>query len=112
MNSKVVQKVLARDSWCWHCATESGLVIHHRRNRGMGGSTKLDRADNLIRVCAGYNLAMEAEANVASQARDMGHKLGSWDGFDTPLFDKGLGAWFILTEKGEKLPSQPPQFLI
>lgn len=112
MNSKVVQKVLARDTWCWHCGTESGLVIHHRRGRKMGGSKILDRLDNLIRVCAAYNLLMESDANIATQARDMGHKLGSWDGFDTPLFDKGLVAWFILTEKGEKLPSGPPQFLI
>jgi hypothetical protein len=78
----------------------------------MGGSKKLDRADNLIRVCAGYNFAMESDPDIAEDAREKKHKLGSWDGFDTPLFDNGLGAWFILTEKGDKLPSQPPQFLI
>jgi len=112
MNSKLVQTIIGRDAWCWHCGTDTGLVIHHRKNRGMGGSKKLDRADNLIRVCAGYNFAMESDPDIAEDAREKKHKLGSWDGFDTPLFDNGLGAWFILTEKGEKLPSQPPQFLI
>lgn len=79
----------------------------------MGGrGNKLDRPENLIRVCAQYNFEMESNANTASQARDYGHKLGSWDGFDTPVFDVSLGSWFILTNDGRKVPSGPPMYLI
>ena len=112
MKPKLIKLIKERDVWCWHCGAEDGLQIHHRRNKGMGGSVKLDRADNLIRVCAWLNYQMEQNAQVANDARDHGWKLGSWDGFDTPVFDKPLGAWFILTSDGRKVPSGPPSFLI
>lgn len=110
--AKVYQAVKERDAWCWHCGTETELVLHHRRNRGMGGSIKLDRQDNLIRVCSRYNFEMESNPKIAAEARERGHKLGSWDGFDTPILDVALGKWFILTNDGRKVPSGPPMFLI
>lgn len=111
--AKIYNQVKERDAWCWHCGTEANLVLHHRQNRGMGGrGNKLDRADNLIRVCSEYNFMMEANADVASQARELGHKLGSWDGYDTPVFDKALVKWFTLTQDGRKVESHPPMYLI
>lgn len=101
-----------RDSWCWHCGESDTLQVHHRRNRGMGGSKVLDRFDNLIRVCAWLNYAMEQNADIAAEAREMGWKLGQWDGFDTPVFDKTLVKWFILTQDGRKVESTPPMYLI
>lgn len=101
-----------RDPYCIHCGADDTLQTHHRQNRGMGGSKKLDRLDNLIRICAWLNYMMEQDANVAAEARDMGWKLGSWDGFDTPVFDKTLQTWFILTADGRKVPSTPPMYLI
>ena len=68
----------------------------------MGSSKLLDRYDNLIRVCAELNYAMEANADIASEAREKGWKLGQWDSFDKPVFDNVLGKWFALTKEGSK----------
>lgn len=78
----------------------------------MGGSTKLDRFDNLIRICAWLNYAMESDAAVASEARDKGWKLGQWDSFDSPVYDQVQGQWFALSEDGQKIQTHPPQYLI
>ena len=106
----VRDQVKARDSHCWHCGAYDDLQVHHRQNRGMGGSKLLDRADNLVLVCAAYNYAMESSAEVAKLARERGHKLGSWDGFDTPILDVPMGIWFILTSDGRKVRGQPLHF--
>jgi hypothetical protein len=42
----------------------------------------------------------------------MGWKLGKWDGFDSPYFDRVAMQWFYLTEKGEKIACDPPNYLI
>jgi len=100
--------VEARDQACWHCGREDELQVHHRRNRGMGG-TKGKTADatnspqNLIRVCADYNYLMEANARVAAQARGWGHKLGSWEDASKPVFDCASFTWYVLTHEGEKV---------
>lgn len=109
---KMSLQIKERDSHCWHCGETDDLQMHHRRNRGMGGSKSLDRFDNLIRVCAWLNYAMESDAAVASEARDKGWKLGQWDGFDTPVYDQALGRWFLLDQFGNKFPSAPPSYLI
>lgn len=99
---------------CPHCGTTQGLQTHHRASRGMGGRPKrsLDRFDNLLRVCAKLNYEMESNAAVAAEARDMGWKLGAWDAYDHPYFDKNTMSWWRLTEDGHKLPSDPPGYLI
>ena len=97
---------------CPHCGATTALQIHHRKNRGMGGSKQLDRFDNLLRVCAALNYKMESDAATASEARDMGWKLGNWDGFEMPYFDKVTNKWYQLTEDGRKLQSNPPMYLI
>lgn len=109
---KMSLQLRERDPYCIHCGADDTLQTHHRQNRGMGGSKKLDRLDNLIRICAWLNYMMEQDADVAAEARSMGWKLGSWDGFDTPVFDKTMQAWFILTADGRKVPSTPPMYLI
>lgn len=101
-----------RDPYCLHCGADTELQVHHRRNRGMGGSKTLDRYDNLIRICAWLNYQMEQNADIATEARDMGWKLGQWDGFDNPVFDKMQGKWFTLTSTGTKVETSPPMYLI
>lgn len=78
----------------------------------MGGSKTLDRLDNLIRVCSVYNGLMESDSATATQARDYGHKLGSWDDFNTPVFDNTDWVWYQLDEKGGKTVCEPPNYLI
>jgi len=98
----------ARDPWCWHCGEHNDLIIHHRRNRGMGG-TKGKQAEitnglqNLIRVCQQYNFEMESNATVAASANGWGHKLPMWGDLDMPVFDCTRFTWYVLTTDGGKV---------
>lgn len=112
ISKAILKKLIERDDHCWHCGTTETLAPHHRRNRQMGGSTKLDRLDNLIRVCSAYNGAMESDPQVARQAKDKGHKLSSWDDFNTPVFDIVTGLHYLLDSKGGKGVTEPPSYLI
>lgn len=113
ISDRVRRIITERDGGkCWHCGETEGLQVHHRRNRGMGGSKELDRYDNLILVCAAYNLAMEADPLAATDARELGHKLGSWQDFSNPVFDRSELTWYKLTEDGKREKTQPPSYLI
>ena len=112
MKNSDLKKLRERDQWCWHCGTESTLVPHHRANRGMGSSKVLDTLQNVIMVCSRYNGDMESDANVANQARDLGHKLSKFASPSAPLFDIVTRAWYVLDEKGNKNGSEPPSYLI
>lgn len=111
LSNKLMKQLRDRDSHCWHCGATEGLVPHHRRNRGIGGSKNLDRLDNLMLVCGIYNGLMESDANIAQQAREFGHKLGQWDGFEHPVYDQITSTWFELLQTGTKQQSTPPQYL-
>lgn len=102
IGKKLTKAVLERDkSRCWHCGSTE-VILHHRKNRGAGGSKLLDRPDNLITVCAVYNGLMESDSKIAEQARQFGHKLRSWQDFDSPVFDRPSATWYVLGERGEK----------
>jgi len=111
LSNKLMKVLRERDSHCWHCGATEGLVPHHRRNRGIGGSKNLDRLDNLMLVCSIYNGLMESQADIAKQARDFGHKLGQWDGFEHPVYDQITATWFELSQQGLKNESTPPHYL-
>ncbi|HMA78398.1 MAG TPA: hypothetical protein VKP88_04700 [Candidatus Paceibacterota bacterium] len=102
MKNSIVAKLRERDGHCWHCGATGGLVPHHRRNRGMGGSKLLDRLDNLMMVCSFYNGAMESDSTVAAKAREHGHKLSQWQGFDQAVFDNYSQCWYQLLDTGQK----------
>lgn len=101
------EAISERDPYCWHCGATEGLQTHHRQNRGMGGSKQLDTPQNLIRICAPYNFAMESDHETAAKARQRGHKLSKWDDLDTPLLDVPRGQWFRLTADGGKTLVNP-----
>lgn len=102
VTQKMAQRLRELWPYCPHCGVDTGLQVHHRRNRGMGSSKLLDRYDNLIRVCAALNYAMESDASIAKEARENGWKLGQWDDFSKPVLDKLQQKWFYLTKEGEK----------
>lgn len=102
LTKKVKQALENRDWYCWHCGVMSDLVPHHRINRGSGGSKALDRLDNLILVCHKYNFEMEADAEVAKQARTLGHKLSRYETTQAPVFDFLRGIWYQLDAVGGK----------
>lgn len=112
ISASMRRKLELRDPYCWHCGENTDLVLHHRKNRQMGGSKLLDRYDNLIRVCQQYNFLMESDAATASDSKERGHKLASWQAFNEPLYDAAAGQWYVLEERGEKTPIEPPSFLI
>ena len=112
MKNSDLKKLRDRDSWCWHCGTEQGLVPHHRANRGAGGSKVLDTLQNVILVCAQFNSEMESDANVANWARDLGMKLSRYASPSAAVFDNYAKRWYYLTDKGEKHETEPPSYLI
>ena len=113
MINNAMRKVLAkRDLFCWHCGDVNDLVIHHRKNRQMGGSKNLDIYENLMRVCAEYNSRMESDAKTAQEAIEFGHKLKSLQGFSTPVYDALQGVWMVLDAKGNKQETGEPGFLL
>lgn len=112
VKASIRKLVEGRDDHCWHCGTDTGLVVHHRRNRGMGGAksrtarennTGANGPANLLMVCADYNFQMESNAKVAARARGWGHKLSQWNGTEMPVFDCVEFAWYVLTPQGEKI---------
>lgn len=102
MKQSDLKKLRERDKWCWHCGREDDLVPHHRANRGFGGLKSLDNLQNVILVCSLYNGLMESDAEVAEEARRMGHKISK---FATPselVFDNSEGIWYLLDMTGGK----------
>lgn len=78
----------------------------------MGGSKVADTLQNVILVCAQYNGAMESDAEVASLARDLGHKLSKFLSPAEPVFDNYAKRWYFLDTKGNKVQTEPPNYLI
>lgn len=107
------KKILKRDNnQCWHCAEIEAISLQHRRNRQMGGSKTLDRADNLIVLCSAMNALIESDANAAAEARDFGWKLASWDSFEMPVFNRNERKWYQLDINGNMTEVPAPGYLI
>lgn len=102
MKASTRKLVLERDPYCFHCGESNDLVVHHRRNRGHGGSKLLDKPEWLMAVCASYNGEMESDAWVAIAARALGHKLRSWESHSLPVFDVVTQLWYVLKTNGTK----------
>ena len=102
MNSKQFQKYLDRDGVCAHCGTSEGLVPHHRKNRGMGGSKERNVPSNIIVMCYAFNGLMESNSTSAKMAIEFGWKLtAGQDPYETPVYQNG--DWYLLDDKFGKL---------
>jgi hypothetical protein len=100
--------ILARDSErCVACGSIWQLTIHHRVNRGSGGSKLFDGFAFLLTVCNPCNVSFEASAEVAEMARQLGYKLPrnvapAIDATKVPVYYQFLGKWYLLDTNGEK----------
>lgn len=105
MTPKQFEKFLKRDGHCWHCGADEGLVPHHRKNRGMGGSKVRDVPSNIIVMCAEFNQRMESDSWAAQEAREKGWKLESWqDPYKEPCVDDTDGfEWYLDDTFGRSL---------
>lgn len=111
ITDRIRKKLALRDPYCLHCGEDTDLVIHHRKNRGMGGSKNLDHFSNLLRVCHQYNGYMESVPEIAAEAREQGHKLESWQNFDEPVYDACMGVWYKLEDDGSKTFVDGPEVM-
>jgi hypothetical protein len=106
-------RILKRDNnQCWHCGEVEAISLQHRRNRQMGGSNRLDRADNLMVLCSAMNGLIESDAGQASIAKDFGWKLSSWDDFSMPVYNANDGKWYELHTDCTKTEVNAPSYLI
>jgi len=108
ITARVRKKLKERDPYCLHCGDDTDLVVHHRKNRQMGGSKLLDHYQNLLMVCEDYNFRMESNPHAAQAAREFGHKLSSWQDFTDPVYDECDGNWYNLEENGTKTLTEAP----
>ena len=104
MTPNEFKKFQARDPYCPHCGIGVPyLVPHHRKNRGMGGSKKLDNPANILLVCAELNGNMEQQSQVAEDARVYGWKLNNWeDPLVVPVYDAITGFTYRLKDDYSK----------
>jgi hypothetical protein len=102
LKKSLLNLLIQRDKYCWHCGTTLDLVPHHRKNRGMGGRKSLDVPANLILVCADYNWLMEADSKVLVRSLALRHKIRQTDSLFEPVFDNVTHQWFVLDNEGNK----------
>ena len=98
------QQIKDRDGCCaWHglwCDPDT-WVPQHRAGRGMGGSKSANRLSNGIVLCSSMNALIEADADLAMEARRRGIKVGFWaDTEEIPVVYPD-GPWW-LSDDGTK----------
>ena len=84
------------------CTRFTTLTIHHRINRGMGGSRLLDGRANLLTLCATCNGLLESDAAFADLGRERGWKLFSWENpVETAVWFSWAAEWRRLDAEGD-----------
>lgn len=98
--------LLARDGYCLHCGETERVAPHHRRNRGMGGSTdgSTNSSANLMVLCSLANGLLESDPATAASARLNGWKLAGWESTDRPVYDRVAGTWWLLDDEFGRAP--------
>ena len=101
MTPKQFEKYLQRDFYrCPHCGDDTTLIPQHRKNRGMGGSKLRDVPSNILVLCSWANNFAETSPTFASECREKGWKLESWQNpLTEPFLDECDGFWYLLDDK-------------
>lgn len=103
--------IFDRDNYtCVSCGSEKELTIHHRVNRGAGGSKLFDKPAFLLTICNTCNGLFESDAAKATQARELGYKLHRnqkppADPTAIAVFYKKEQQWYKLDHQGTKRSS-------
>lgn len=108
MTAKQRETVHKRDLYrCVACGQPSGLQVHHRKNRGMGGDPKgkLNRLSNLLTLCALDNSHLESDPMFAANGRNYGWKLRHEDPTVVPVYYQWADEWRDLDDEGYALLS-------
>ena len=92
---------------CVSCGTTQDLTIHHRINRGAGGSKLFDGYAFLLTVCTYCNSMFESDSVTAGLARDLGYKLSRnmkppVDPTTIPVWYYKEDAYFLLDNNGKR----------
>jgi hypothetical protein len=101
-------QVFDRDGWaCVRCTKQNELTVHHRVNRGAGGSKLFDSLAFLLTMCNTCNGLFESDFEIANQARELGYKLlrnskPPVDPTTIPVFYKKEGVWYLLDQEGNR----------
>jgi len=106
--------VLLRDGhWCQMCGRSVVNVessVHHRINRGMGGSALLERASNLLRLCgSGTTLCHGWITEHPVHAEEIGWQIPKLSGRDpstVPILT--IRGWVLLDDEGDSTPWSEP----
>lgn len=109
MISKKVREVIFKrdDETCVSCGTRQNLTIHHRVNRGSGGSKLFDSYPYLLLVCIFCNSNFESDNASAETARKLGYKLArnakpAIDPTQVAVYYHSKREWFYLDNGGKK----------
>jgi hypothetical protein len=99
--------IFKRDNYaCVACGTQSDLTIHHRVNRGAGGSKLYNGLAYLLTACIYCNGLWESDPIFAFNAKLLGYKLPRnakppIDPTEIPVrYYKS--EWFLLDQEGNK----------
>lgn len=105
MNGKQFRRFVDRDGGCIHCGELEAIAPHHRINRGMGGSKKLDIPSNIVVLCSVINGHIESDAEAAEEARRFGWKLSRGAvSSEVPIYIPTAGQWVLLDDEYKATP--------
>jgi len=108
ISKKYRQIVYARDDErCVSCGTNQNLTIHHRVNRGAGGSKLFNGLAYLLLVCTYCNSLFESSADEQERAKELGYKLSrnqspQPDPTQIPVWYSYKSQFFYLDNEGNK----------
>lgn len=108
LSKKNRELIYKRDDYaCIACGVETDLTLHHRVNRGAGGSKLYDGFAFLLTACIYCNGLWESNSAFASAARGQGYKLARnakppVDPTAVPVWYYKHKTWFLLDQAGNK----------